>query len=150
MSKCPMQGHFRYLSFKTFPMTPRTRQCKVFWVLLSSSEHSGVPEDSKSQLFQVLGFTPTLGQVRVATKTVTKKHDFNFRIEILRPRVVSYASFGCDGHLCMHRRGETTIHKRRSDRLMEIVVLVKPQATSSFLDRRWTPRDCQSAHTDRD
>jgi hypothetical protein len=35
--------------------------------LLSSSEHSGVPEDSKSQLFQVLGFTPTLGQSGVAT-----------------------------------------------------------------------------------
>jgi hypothetical protein len=30
--------------------------------------HSGVPEDSKSQLFQVLGFTPTHGQVRVATE----------------------------------------------------------------------------------
>jgi hypothetical protein len=35
--------------------------------LLSSSEHSGVPKDSKSPLFQVLGFTPTLDQVRVVT-----------------------------------------------------------------------------------
>jgi len=41
----------------------------VFWVLLSSSKHSGVPEDPKSQLFQVLGFTPTLGQSRVATES---------------------------------------------------------------------------------
>jgi hypothetical protein len=49
-------------------MTPRTPQCEVFWALLSSSKHSGVPEDSKSSLFfQVLGFTPTLGQSRVAT-----------------------------------------------------------------------------------
>jgi hypothetical protein len=67
MSKRPMRGHFRYLRFKTFPMTPRTPQCEVFCPLLSSSEHSGVPEDSKSPLFQVLGFTPTLDQVRVAT-----------------------------------------------------------------------------------
>jgi hypothetical protein len=67
MSELPMRGHFRYLRFKTFPMTPRTPQCKVFCPLLSSSEHSGVPEDSKSQLFQVLGFTPTLGQSRGAT-----------------------------------------------------------------------------------
>jgi hypothetical protein len=67
MSKLPMRGHFGYLRFKTFPTTPRTPQCEVFCPLLSSSEHSGVPEDSKSQLFQVLGFSPTLGQVRVAT-----------------------------------------------------------------------------------
>jgi hypothetical protein len=38
--------------------------------LLLSSEHSRVPEDSKSQIFQVLGFTPTLGQSRVATNNV--------------------------------------------------------------------------------
>jgi hypothetical protein len=62
-----MRGHFRYLRFKIFPMTPRTPQCEVFFPLLSSSEHSGVPEDSNSQLFQVLGFTPTLGQSGVAT-----------------------------------------------------------------------------------
>jgi hypothetical protein len=67
MSKSRMWGHFRYLRFKTFPMTPRTPQCEVFCPLLSSSEHSGVPEDSNSRLFQVLGFTPTLGQSRVAT-----------------------------------------------------------------------------------
>jgi hypothetical protein len=45
---------------RPFPMTPRTPRCKVFCPLLSSSEHSGVPEDSKSPLFQVLGFTPHL------------------------------------------------------------------------------------------
>jgi hypothetical protein len=48
-------------------MTPRTPQGEVFWALLLSSEHSGVPEDSNSRLFQVLGFTPTLGQSRGAT-----------------------------------------------------------------------------------
>jgi Na+-translocating ferredoxin:NAD+ oxidoreductase RnfE subunit len=67
MSKLTIQGHFRYLHFKTFSTTPRTPQCKVFCPLLSSSEHSGVLEDSNSQLFQVLGFTPTLGQSRGAT-----------------------------------------------------------------------------------
>jgi hypothetical protein len=69
MSKWPMRGHFRYLRFNTFPITPRTPQCEVFWAFLSSSEHLGVPEDSKSQLFRMLGFTPTLGQSRVATNT---------------------------------------------------------------------------------
>jgi hypothetical protein len=48
-------------------MTPRTPQGEVFWAFMSSSEHSGVSEDSNSRLFQVLGFTPTLGQSRGAT-----------------------------------------------------------------------------------
>jgi hypothetical protein len=72
MSKWPMRGHFRYLRFKTFPMTPRTPQCEVFWALLSSSEHSRVPKDSKSPTLEVLGFTPTFGQSGVATIDHTK------------------------------------------------------------------------------
>ncbi len=67
MSKWPMRGHFRYLRFKTFPMTLRTPQCEVFWAFLSNPKHSGVPEDSKSPTLGVLGFTPTLGQSGVAT-----------------------------------------------------------------------------------
>jgi hypothetical protein len=67
MSKWPMRGHFRYLRFKTFSMTPRTPQCQVFWAFLSNSKHSGVPEDSKSPTLEVLGFTPTLGQSGVTT-----------------------------------------------------------------------------------
>jgi hypothetical protein len=67
MSKWPMRGHFRYLRFKTFPMTSRILQCEVFWALLSNSKHSGVPKDSKSPTLEVLGFTPTLGQSGVAT-----------------------------------------------------------------------------------
>ncbi len=63
MSEWPMRGHFRYLRFKTFPTTPRTPQCEVFCPLLLSSEQSGVPEDSNSQLFQVLSFTPHLAKV---------------------------------------------------------------------------------------
>ncbi len=58
MSEWPMQGHFRYLRFKNFPMTPRTPQCEVFCPLLSSSEHSGVPEDSKSPTFPSVGLHP--------------------------------------------------------------------------------------------
>ncbi len=68
MSKWPMRGHFRYLRFKTFPMTPKTPKCEVFWALLSNSKHLGVPEDSKSPTLGVLGFTPTLGQSGVATE----------------------------------------------------------------------------------
>ncbi len=70
MSKSRMRGHFRYLRFKTFSMTPRTPQCEVFWSSKSSSEFSGVPEDSNPNFFQVLGFTPTLGQSGVATDLV--------------------------------------------------------------------------------
>ncbi len=58
MSKWPMRGHFRYLRFKTFPMTPRTPQGEVFFPFLSSSKHSGVSEDSKSSLFPSVGLPP--------------------------------------------------------------------------------------------
>jgi hypothetical protein len=74
---CPndqLRGHFLYLRFKTFPMTPRTPQCEVFWALLSNSKHSGVPEDSKSPTLEVLGFTPTLGQSGVATLSPTRRN----------------------------------------------------------------------------
>jgi hypothetical protein len=72
MSKWPMRGHFQYLRFKKFLMTPKTLQCEVFWALLLRSEHSGVLEDSKSPTLQVLGFTPTLCQSGVATKVYYK------------------------------------------------------------------------------
>jgi len=58
MSELPMRGHFRYLRFKTFPMTPRTPQCEVFCLLLSSSKHSGVPEDSQPPTFPSVGLHP--------------------------------------------------------------------------------------------
>jgi hypothetical protein len=58
-------------------MTPRTPQGEVFWALLSSSKHSGAPEDFDSQLFQVLGFTPTLGQSRGATFLNMVQFDFS-------------------------------------------------------------------------
>jgi hypothetical protein len=53
-----MRGHFLHLRFKTFPMTPRTPQCEVFWALLSNSKHSGVPEDSKSSFFSKCWASP--------------------------------------------------------------------------------------------
>jgi hypothetical protein len=74
MSKWPMRGHFRYLRFKTFPMTPGTPQCEVFWALLSSSKHSESRRTPNPHFFQVLGFTPTLGQSRVATSHITQGH----------------------------------------------------------------------------
>jgi len=58
MSEWPMRGHFRYLRFKTFPMITRTPQCEVFWSLLSSSKHSGVPENSKPPTFPSVGLHP--------------------------------------------------------------------------------------------
>jgi hypothetical protein len=39
-------------------MTPTTPQYEVFCPLLSSSEHSGVPEDSKSPTFPSVGLHP--------------------------------------------------------------------------------------------
>jgi len=67
MPKWPMRGHFRYLRFKTFPMTPRTPQCRVFWAFLLSSKHSGVPEDSKSLTLGVGISSSHFTQSRVAT-----------------------------------------------------------------------------------
>jgi len=58
MSELPMRGHFRYLRFKIFPTKPRTPQCEVFFLLLSSSEHSGVPEDSQPLTFPSVGLHP--------------------------------------------------------------------------------------------
>ncbi len=58
MFELPMRGHFRYLRFKTFPMTPRTLQCEVFCPLLSSSKHSGVPEDSQPPTFPSVELHP--------------------------------------------------------------------------------------------
>jgi len=39
-------------------MTPRTPQCEVFWALLPSSKHSGVPRDSKPPTFPSVGLHP--------------------------------------------------------------------------------------------
>jgi len=58
MSELLMRGHFRYLRFKTFPMTPRTPQCEVFYPLMLSSKHSGVPKDSQPPTFPNVGLHP--------------------------------------------------------------------------------------------
>jgi hypothetical protein len=59
--RCPngrCEGIFDIYASRPFPMTPKTPQCEVFWVLLLSSEHSGVPEDSKSPTFPSVGLHP--------------------------------------------------------------------------------------------
>jgi hypothetical protein len=84
MSKWPMRGHFQYLRFKTFPMTLRTPQCKVFWALLLSSKHSGVPEDSKSPTFPSVGLHPHTWPKWGCDKY---KRGFPFKITKNRPQV---------------------------------------------------------------
>jgi len=54
MSKWLMRGHFGHLHFRTFSMRPRTFQRKEIWPFKSSSEFSGVLEDS---IFPLLGVT---------------------------------------------------------------------------------------------
>jgi hypothetical protein len=59
--RCPngqCDGIFDIYASRHFPVTRRTPQCKVFWALLSSSEHSGVPEDSKSPTLPSVGLYP--------------------------------------------------------------------------------------------
>jgi hypothetical protein len=73
MSKWPMRGQFRHLNFKTFPMTPKTPQCEVFWPFNSSSEFSKVPKDSKFPLLGVWASPSHLAQSGVATMGVQKK-----------------------------------------------------------------------------
>jgi hypothetical protein len=71
--RCPndqCEAIFDIYAIRPFSMTPRTLQCKVFWALLSNSQHSKVPKDSKSPTLEVLGFTSTLGQSGVATPVV--------------------------------------------------------------------------------
>ncbi len=58
MSELPMRGHFRYLRFKTFPMTPKTLRCEVFCPLLLSYKHSGVPKDFQPLIFPSVGLHP--------------------------------------------------------------------------------------------
>jgi hypothetical protein len=67
MSKLSMRGNFRHLHFNTFPMTPRTPQCEVFWPFNLSTEFSGVPEDSKFPLLGVWVSPSHLAQSGVAT-----------------------------------------------------------------------------------
>jgi hypothetical protein len=67
MSKWPIRGQFRHVHFKTFPMTPRTPQCEVFWPFNSSSKFLGVPEDSKFPLLGVWASPSHLAQSGVAT-----------------------------------------------------------------------------------
>jgi hypothetical protein len=88
MSKWPMRGHFRYLRFMTFSMTPRTPQCEAIFDIYASRPFQwhqkhlnarcfgpccrtlNIQESRRTpnpHFFQVLGFTPTLGQSRVAT-----------------------------------------------------------------------------------
>jgi hypothetical protein len=74
-------------------MTPRTPQCEVFWALLSNSEHSGVPEDSKSPTLEVLGFTPTLGQSGVATLPFISNEGFLSNcVDVFLPTLKSESS----------------------------------------------------------
>ncbi len=116
MSELPMRGHFRYLRFKTFSTTPRTPQCEVFCPFLSSSKHSGVPEDSKTQLFQVLGFTPTLGQSRGAT------FYSHISLGLTMPNTILISGFP----IWMKRRAAplTTKFKGNSFRTLEVVDMI--------------------------
>ncbi len=67
---CQCEGIFDIYVSRPFQWHQEHPIARCFSPLLSSSKHSGVPEDSQSQLFQVLGFTPTLGQSRGATLVI--------------------------------------------------------------------------------
>jgi hypothetical protein len=68
-------------------MTPRTPQCEVFWALLSSFEHSGVPADYRSPTFPSVGLHPTLGQSGVATNFIIIK-----KIKKLVVKMIGFAT----------------------------------------------------------
>jgi hypothetical protein len=54
-------GNARPFSISTFQdlsNDTKNTQCEVFWTLLSSSKHLGVPEDSKSPTFPSVGLHP--------------------------------------------------------------------------------------------
>ncbi len=59
--RCPngqCEAIFDIYVSKPFQWHKRTPKCEVFWALLSSSKHSGVPEDSKSPTFPSVGLHP--------------------------------------------------------------------------------------------
>ncbi len=115
-----MWGHFLYLRFKTFPMTPRTPQYEVFWALLSNSKHSGVPEDSKSPTLEVLGFTPTLGQSGVATGVlelgVNGKGGFFSWFEARQGRALGVSKFAPAWEFCTKEEGKGVPFQLRGGR----------------------------------
>jgi hypothetical protein len=100
-----MRGHFRYLRFKTFPMTPRKPQCKVFWALLSSSEHSRVPEDSKSPTFPSVGLHPHTWPKWGCDINVDVHMVFGQQIDIMRyhPTIVQFNAMNqkCAPRICV-------------------------------------------------
>ncbi len=109
MSKWPMRGNFLHLRFKTFPMTPRTPQCKVFWALLSSSEHSGVLEDSKSSFFPSVGLHPHTWPKQGCDNVTHQNQDEQFinihimdKIHDQGPNHVILQVFMCDVVFCGH------------------------------------------------
>jgi hypothetical protein len=62
MSKWAIQAHFRYLSFKIFPLIEKTPQTIEFWPLQSPFENLGVHWDSNSPKWnslRVWGFIPS-------------------------------------------------------------------------------------------
>jgi len=63
MSKWPMRGHFRYLRFKTFPMTPRTPQCKVFWPFYRTLNIRESRRTPNPQLWECWASPPHLAKV---------------------------------------------------------------------------------------
>jgi hypothetical protein len=85
-----MWGHFRYLRFKTFPMTLRTPQGEVFCPLLLNSKHSGVPEDSKS---------PTLG-VWISSSHLAKVGLRHVSCSFLTSYLYPLNCFSCEDVIC--------------------------------------------------
>jgi hypothetical protein len=90
-------------------MTPITPQFEVFWALLLSSEHSGVPEDSKSSTFPSVGLHPhtwpkwgcnKIGRVYYAHPVSGEK----YYLQMLLNVVCGATSFEdlrtVDGHVC--------------------------------------------------
>jgi hypothetical protein len=122
-----MRRHFRYLRFKTFPMTPRTPQCEVFYPLLSSSEHSGVPEDSQPPTFPSVGLHPH-----------------------------TWPKWGCDTFGATTSHGQTRIHKIHHGPdlgetttfplIVYFVPLHETHSQMAFCPRtpKWESRNCQS------
>jgi hypothetical protein len=78
MSELPMRGHFRYLRFKTFQRHQEHPNARCFSPCCRALNIRESRRTPTPQLFQVLGFTPTLGQVRVATTTHAQRGGYLF------------------------------------------------------------------------
>jgi hypothetical protein len=95
-----MRGHFRHLNFKSFSMSWRTPQGKVFWPLQSNSEVSGVSKESQVPISKMWVSSSHSTKNGVATFSPTRRKGQcpHWHLEFLL--IIEIAFFGSLAIIC--------------------------------------------------